>query len=173
MKRLKTILALFGLAVLVAALYALRFSHFVPSATWVQISLYAALCCAMCGALFALLPPHLIRRTWLAKKSITIPISALLSFAAGYEAFAAGFPAWYTSVAGSPGQQIVTIEKWRPPTFVKTCGGPDLVEAPLVQTVCLRVKRGANVPPGTKLLLKGSTTSLGINVASIRLAPRH
>jgi hypothetical protein len=173
MKQVKITFRLVCLAVLIAAVYAVWFSHFVPSGKWVRLSVYAACLCAIAGALLVFSPPLLMRKGWLANRWVRMPIFAVLSFLTGYQAFVAGFPAWYTSVEGTPRKRVVTVEDWREPIPMKMCRGPELVEAPMVMTVCLRVKQETNVAPGTKLLLQGSGTRFGMNVFTVKLAPKR
>jgi hypothetical protein len=96
---------------------------------------------------------------WLAKTWIRTPAFALLSSFLGYVAFAAGFPSWYTYFAGSPGERITTVAKWRFHSRWR-CSGPDISEAPWLSTICLSYGEAAKTPPGSKLLLEGSGTAL-------------
>src|SRR5271155_1463101 len=131
---LKVIGGLLGLAIGVAAIYAMRFSRFVPSTLEMRVALVAATACAIGGIAqaFAPLQPNAAR--WLQPLWVRIPAFDLLSFVIGYTAFSAGFPAWYTAAFGYPGQQSVTVEKWRS-TSLWRCAGPDIVGVPLLATI--------------------------------------
>src|SRR5665213_2681640 len=99
--------AIFGFVIMFAAIYALRFSHFVPSPLGVIIAEGAGAICGISGGVLGLKPPApypgRVDRKWLRSKWLRVPAFALLAFGCGYWGFAAGIPAWYTAAFGKDG----------------------------------------------------------------------
>lgn len=165
---IKSLAALLGLAIGIGAIYAERFSHFVPSHLEIRIAFAAATACAIGGIALALAPPQVSPRRWLRPLSVRVPAFGLFSFGVGYLAFAAGFPAWYTLAFGHPGERSVTIENWRLPSRW-SCAGPDVAEAPFLDPICLDYDDERVAPVGTNLVVRGRATALGINVETVSL----
>ena len=163
---IKIIVALSALAIGVAAIYAMRFSRFVPSPLETRVAFAAATACAIGGIALGFTQARPGAGRWLQLQWVRIPVFGLLSFGFGYLAFAAGFPAWYTAAFGHPSHQIVTVEKWRFPSRW-SCAGPDIAEAPFLSTICLDYKNEQIVPVGSKLILRGAATDLGLNVETV------
>ena len=168
---LRGTIALLGFAVMIGAIYAFLFSDFVPSKAQVRLAEVCAVICGTGGILLALAPQPKTRplSKWLSVPWIRLPAFALLFGAFGYEAFVAGFPAWYTLVFGHESTMEVTVDSWRMPGR-GTCGGPNLVEAPMTATICLSISDTLRIPPGTRLILKGPKTGAGIIVRMITVA---
>ena len=164
-------LGVIALLIMLAGIYAFRFSRFVPSEAWNQIASIIAVGFGVLGVYTAFLPENAARPRprWLRRIWVRAPGFAVLFYICSFAAFATGLPAWYTALAGSPAQRVVTVESWRF-SSVQKCSGPELIEAPWVVRVCLSVTEQSKSPPGTKLILVGNGTALGINVEAVRLA---
>jgi hypothetical protein len=142
-----------------------------PKAVLAYLSRYthrvaAATVCAIGGIALGYTQARPGAGRWFQLQWVRIPAFGLLSFGFGYLAFAAGFPAWYTAAFGHPSRQIVTVEKWRFPSRW-SCAGPDVAEAPFLSTICLDYKNEQIAPVGSKLILHGAATDLGLNVEMV------
>jgi hypothetical protein len=144
----------------------MRFSRFVPSPLEIRVAFTAATICAIGGVALGFTQVRPGAPRWLHLRWVRMPTFGLLSFVVGYQAFAAGFPAWYTAAFGHPSRQIVTVEKWRFPSRW-SCAGPDIAEAPFLSTICLDYKNEQIAPVGSKLILRGAATNLGLNVETV------
>lgn len=162
-KPLKIFAALSAMIVMLTGLYAFIWSRFVPSDGTQLGALILASVCGVGGGYLAFLPPPPShpRPRWLGGLWIRLPVFAALSFGVGYQALAAGLPSLVTSAVGIPGTRIVTVESWRFHSRYQ-CSGPDIYEAEWLSTICLRYSDSGKAPPGSKLLLSGASTSLGI-----------
>jgi hypothetical protein len=162
-KAVKIFGAISAVVVMLSGLYAFIWSRFVPSENTQLLALVLASACGFGGGYLAFLPPppNHPRPRWLGGLWIRLPIYAALSFSVGYQALAAGLPGIVTSAIGIPGTRIVTVESWRFHSRYQ-CSGPDIYEAEWLSTICLRYSESAKAPAGSKLLLSGASTSLGI-----------
>jgi hypothetical protein len=160
-------IAVLALVIALAAIYALRFSHFVPSPLGLSLATVAATICGIGGILLAFKPPvqapQFPQRKWLQTKWLRVPAFAALTFGVGYWAFVAGIPSWYTGLFGTSAERSVTVSRWRTPSRW-ACSGPDIVEPPMLSTICLDFQSQTLAPVGTTLLLHGRATQFGINV---------
>jgi hypothetical protein len=152
--------------ILGADIYALRFSKFIPSPRWAEISLWIGILVGIAGGMLAFVPhpvsnrtPFLLRSCWSRLVGYTVVL-----FLSGYYAFLSGIPAWYTSIAGSYADQIVTVKQWHVGTRRGHCAGPSIEEAPWLISVCMDYSLRTYVSPGTRLILRGKATALGMNV---------
>jgi hypothetical protein len=162
---LKRTITLSALAIAVASIYGIIFSHFVPSPLGHRLALCAATLCGIGGVIWAFkLPSGYSAR--LGRPWFRVPVSGLLLFGFGYSAFAAGFPAWYTVAFGTPGERLVTVEKWRTPS-IRSCEGPDVTETLFLQPICLSQRNAPLVPSVSKLMVRGPATAFGIKVETI------
>jgi hypothetical protein len=163
---------IFGFVIMFAAIYGLRFSHFVPSPLGVVIAVIAATVCGINGCVMGLKPPKAypgrVDRKWLRSKWTRVPALAVITFGFGYWGFSAGLPAWYTAAFGTDGEQLGTVTDWRRRSLW-ACAGPDIAEAPMLSTVCLSYQDSPMAPVGTTLVLHGPITVLGVNVRSVSI----
>jgi hypothetical protein len=163
----KAVIVASSFATATASIYALLYSHFVPSPLGLRLAVFAAILCSVGGVALAFQPsPFSDRSSKPEKLWVRVPAFGLLCFGLGYSAFAAGFPAWYTTAFGFPSERIVTVEKWRQRSRF-SCEGPDLIEVPLPNTICLSQKSAPFVRPGAKLVVRGRATALGIKVETV------
>lgn len=163
------LLALFAV-IIAAAVYAVRFSRFVPSPSWAEISFWIGVAFGIGGIASGFLPlPPSKRPIPFVMKSVwgRAPIFGLLLFASTYLAFLSGLPAWYTFVAGTFDSQVVTVKGWQASVAGSRCVGPYVEEAPRQITVCLPPILRTSTSPGTRLVLEGKGTPLGINVSTV------
>jgi len=163
---LKRIIEFSLFAIFIAVLYAVRFSHFVPSPLGLQVALGVATMFGIGGVILAFKrlrsPSSGYRNLTLLGKVlrplIVWPLFCLVCFVLPYLAFKSGFPAWYTAAFGSPGERLVTVTQW--PTFASP------------NTISLSQKSAAMARPGSTLLVRGPATAFGINVETISLSER-
>jgi hypothetical protein len=166
LKTLQVLLGVVLITIAVAAIYAMRFSRFVPSPLGLDVALWGSGGVGLMGVGLGLVPSSRPMPNWMRRPWIRAPLTGALLGFIGYEALVAGLPAWFTTYAGAPSERVVTVADWRTAS-TRTCYGPDLVEAPMVATVCLGIGDRAKVPVGSKLLLRGSGTALGLNVDTV------
>jgi hypothetical protein len=154
-------------AALLAAIYAVTISRFVPSDLGIAVAKWAAAFYALGGIrlAFAGCGPGW---SWpvLRRVLLRAPLFAVLGYVLAYEGFMAGIPAAYTAIMGSYDEQVIFVSGWRQPTPF-SCGGPNIQDAPLVYTICLDDKLAKDAPAGDMLIIHGPMSPFGIFIADI------
>lgn len=172
-------------AVLLLALWAMLFSHFVPTALGEAISLAVALAWAAAGAAFGAwsgvfrpdLNPNyarmMIKAPALAKAPNRVLLLALLGFWFGFLGAEGGLLEWWTVNMGRSGQIVVHVSSYQQNTRTG-CAGLNFREAPWLfrRAVCVRYLNTADAPPrGAAVILHGVASRVGIDVSSFQLLP--
>lgn len=121
-------------------------------------------------ALALRMPEERITRKWMkdpALRSIGMALGAAMFFSTASQGIG------WTSAAlfGTRVDQVVTVSGWRYGGKV-SCEGPELVEAPVIASLCLGDGWREKLPPGTRLIVSGRETPLGMDVDSERLPPK-
>ena len=151
--------------------WAMQGGGFVPSSLGNAIDLTAAAIGVVLGIVLALKEDA----TRIAPRWFRDPILRSLATAFGLGCFlaiaASGVDWSYTAVFGTVGDRTVTVTSWRSGGY-RVCRGPNFARAPFTSSVCLDGSWAAKLPPGSRLILMGRQTALGINTERVRLAPQ-
>jgi len=146
--------------ILIAGLYAIFYSQYVPTPLGTQSAqVFAILAGVVAGLVFLR-----GQRTFLPTRSIGALALLAIVLPVAYECFLGGIESWFTSVFGRFGEQVMVVSDWREQSRWH-CAGPDMRGSFLLPpTLCLDHRLAAQSPAGRILILNGPATAFGINV---------
>jgi len=152
-------------------LWGIRVGGFVPSNLGNTVGLIAAAVGVALGIMIALKQDATrITKLWMKDPFLRSLVCAVAS-GSMFAVASTGVDWSYTAVFGTVSDRTVTVTSWRSGGY-RVCRGPNFAEAPLTSSVCLDASWKASLSPGTRLILMGRQTALGINTERVRLAPQ-